>query len=380
MTDKPMGCVNCGADDHDTKDCTRLPVVGVRVISDGFGSYLADSTMGLGAPYPGEVRERLCRLTDAQARLAEKDAEVAKWKALAESMQGVAEIAQSGQERMERLRAHIRADNSEALANALKEIERLNGLLGSQRLIIAMLGTCGMNIGNEREHLRAQLEQLQTAPAERGVVPTAWQLKGWNHCIETAAEAIAYLLKNGRPAAYGNSRYNEEHCRDIINSLSVELRERKEFFARLNPAPATAEFEPDAICKEEDGCPTENAVLKRFWREHHAQPVAKEIADAINWADHLLFECGALTHTRAPSIHVYNKTFEAVEAAKAVITAPATAEQPARNQCDGCQAGIPLVNGSHRMGKPGGYSDKMSCTAHLYDAPATGDSDVREVK
>lgn len=36
------------------------------------------------------------------------------------------------------------------------------------------------------------------------------------------------------------------------------------------------------------------------------------------------------------------------------------------NQCDGCQAGIPVVNGAHRMGKPGGYPDTMSCTAKLY--------------
>ena len=41
------------------------------------------------------------------------------------------------------------------------------------------------------------------------------------------------------------------------------------------------------------------------------------------------------------------------------------AESP-RNQCDGCQAGIPVVNGAHRMGKPGGYPDTMSCTAKLY--------------
>lgn len=43
-----------------------------------------------------------------------------------------------------------------------------------------------------------------------------------------------------------------------------------------------------------------------------------------------------------------------------------------RNQCDGCQAGIPVVNGAHRMGKPGGYPDTMSCTAKLYadDRPA----------
>lgn len=36
------------------------------------------------------------------------------------------------------------------------------------------------------------------------------------------------------------------------------------------------------------------------------------------------------------------------------------------NQCDGCQAGIPLVNGAHRMGKPGGYADTMSCQAGKY--------------
>lgn len=49
------------------------------------------------------------------------------------------------------------------------------------------------------------------------------------------------------------------------------------------------------------------------------------------------------------------------------------AEEP-RNQCDGCQAGIPLVNGAHRMGKPGGYPDTMSCTAKLYK-PAEGGGD-----
>lgn len=50
---------------------------------------------------------------------------------------------------------------------------------------------------------------------------------------------------------------------------------------------------------------------------------------------------------------------------------PAEAE---RNQCDGCQAGIPVVNGARRMGKPGGYPDTMSCTAKLYK-PAEGGGD-----
>lgn len=38
-----------------------------------------------------------------------------------------------------------------------------------------------------------------------------------------------------------------------------------------------------------------------------------------------------------------------------------------RNQCDGCQAGIPLVDGAHRMGRPGGYPDLMSCQKERYE-------------
>lgn len=48
-----------------------------------------------------------------------------------------------------------------------------------------------------------------------------------------------------------------------------------------------------------------------------------------------------------------------------VFTALKPVEAPI-NQCDGCQAGIPVVNGAHRMGKPGSYPDTMSCTAKLY--------------
>ena len=49
------------------------------------------------------------------------------------------------------------------------------------------------------------------------------------------------------------------------------------------------------------------------------------------------------------------------------------AEAP-RNQCDGCQAGIPLINGTHRMGREGGYPDFMGCSAKLYK-PAEGDGE-----
>lgn len=43
-----------------------------------------------------------------------------------------------------------------------------------------------------------------------------------------------------------------------------------------------------------------------------------------------------------------------------------------QNQCDGCMAGVPAVNGVHWMGRPGGYGDPMGCTAHLYLRPVFG--------
>ncbi|HDY5474763.1 TPA: hypothetical protein RQ695_004685 [Pseudomonas aeruginosa] len=49
--------------------------------------------------------------------------------------------------------------------------------------------------------------------------------------------------------------------------------------------------------------------------------VPEAFRKAVEWADHLLFECGALGKTRAPSVRVYNKAFAAVEAAKALLAA-----------------------------------------------------------
>ena len=42
-----------------TSPVGEIEVVGVRISTDGFGSYIADSAMGVGAAMPGEVREPL---------------------------------------------------------------------------------------------------------------------------------------------------------------------------------------------------------------------------------------------------------------------------------------------------------------------------------
>lgn len=111
-----------------------------------------------------------------------------------------------------------------------------------------------------------------------------------------------------------------ENARKLYYQLRAALSAQQSAPERVS---VPMEFEPDRSCEDADGCPTELAVLKRFWREHMAQELSGPIREAIKWADHLLFECGALTHTRAPSVHVYNKTFAAVEIAKALLASHA---------------------------------------------------------
>lgn len=45
------------------------------------------------------------------------------------------------------------------------------------------------------------------------------------------------------------------------------------------PLKTQPEFEPDGLCVEDDGCPTEGAVLKRFWRANKA---AADFVDELN--------------------------------------------------------------------------------------------------
>jgi hypothetical protein len=47
-----------------------VEVVGVRISTDGFGSYIADSAMGIGAAQPGEVREPLMTVAQHQKIMA----------------------------------------------------------------------------------------------------------------------------------------------------------------------------------------------------------------------------------------------------------------------------------------------------------------------
>lgn len=55
---------------HPAQQGEAVEVVGIRISTDGFGSYIADSAMGIGAAMPGEVREPLMTVAQHQRILA----------------------------------------------------------------------------------------------------------------------------------------------------------------------------------------------------------------------------------------------------------------------------------------------------------------------
>lgn len=75
------------------------------------------------------------------------------------------------------------------------------------------------------------------------------------------------------------------------------------------------------MCEECDAATALDEVARLNASPVQQVSVPDVLREAIKWADHLCFECGALVQTRAPSVHVYNKTFEAVQAAKAMLAA-----------------------------------------------------------
>ena len=60
------------------------------------------------------------------------------------------------------------------------------------------------------------------------------------------------------------------------NAVGIEIDAIVALRKRL--AQPEQEIEPDRPHVEDDGCPTEKAVLQRFWREHHAQPKREPVA------------------------------------------------------------------------------------------------------
>ena len=201
---------------EETKDCTRLPVVAWRIgFPNGAGYRVYEQHQPWAyqcyGPVSYEVQD-LCRLTDAQALIAELRAE------------------------NERLKRTIEAGVENELA-----------LVG------------------ERTELRAQLEKLQAAPAERGVVVLPE--------LKVVEQAWGYD-EGGNYAEGFAEGYN-----DAIDDVQ-----------RLNPAPATADSDVPGIPVEHEDEATVNEfggiveschfcrAPTRYWHTGTNNPVCPDCA------------------------------------------------------------------------------------------------------
>lgn len=157
------------------------------------------------------------------------------------------------------------------------------------------------------EHLLETLEDARATPVSeakaQGVVMPELELqsaadeafRAWEKAGDRIPHAMAYMA-----------------ARD-------GFREGAAWQARLNAATVMPEHPFCEYCGGNDEEPQDHCMY--CTRPVQQVSVPDVLREAIKWADHLCFECGALVQTRAPSVHVYNKTFEAVQAAKAMIDA-----------------------------------------------------------
>lgn len=74
-----------------------------------------------------------------------------------------------------------------------------------------------------------------------------------------------------------------DHCVGEVRrdwaSVATEQYDQARAAIASWPEPAKPETESDGPCRESDGCPTELAVLQRFWRAHAAAEPTEPVAD-----------------------------------------------------------------------------------------------------
>lgn len=96
-----------------------------------------------------------------------------------------------------------------------------------------------------------------------------------------ALKAARQFIANGIELGFISMPEPEtpDPAHDTLPMIDRAIAELKAAQQQGEPV-AQSEFEHDAICEEADGCPTEGAVLKRFWRENQTDPVLCEFYEA----------------------------------------------------------------------------------------------------
>ena len=135
----------------------------------------------------------------------------------------------------------------------------------------------------------------------------------------------------------------------------VELR------SLLDKPVVESEFEPDAVCTESDGCPTEGAVLKRFWRENQPDPVLCEFYEAEDFPSlvrELVGHVAQLQEAAKRNVKPWEDTFPPT--LLPAYIARINAEQPApvadQAQCEECKGW-----GYHENHHEGGGTECGEC-------------------
>lgn len=248
--------------DRGIDDSARLPVVGF--------SWLDTAHFRRKIPTLCVVAHwhALCRLTDAQSlatdlRLELNAKRLKLCAALKERNDAKSRLAEKNA-RIAQLAAHARGKNK-ALANALKEIERL------KRTIETGLDNELALVG-ERTELRAQ---LQSAPAERGVV------RQETNFVASTGE--------GRNPLY-EGQFDDETPEQADRRLHWSRTAMEVQSARLNPAPATADSDVPGITVEHEDDATVEAfggiveschfcqAPTRYWHAGTNNPVCPDCA------------------------------------------------------------------------------------------------------
>ena len=154
----------------------------------------------------------------------------------------------------------------------------------------------------DKEVMQMALDALEDFRGEYGWLPK--QEKAWETLRARLAQPPKDLeLPLVRPAEFVKLIQGKENYWGIpvmrtewpMPELVIQAREEGDLIVADLPQVPTGgggiskdeqpEPEPeksqDKPCVEDDGCPTEKAVLQRFWREHQAQPEQEPVAWGI---------------------------------------------------------------------------------------------------
>lgn len=151
-----------------------------------------------------------------------------------------------------------------------------------------------------------------------------------------------------------------ELLEDMLNPCA-DFATHERLRAILDNPVVESEFEPDAVCTESDGCPTEGAVLKRFWREN--QPDTElckfyEAEDCQSLVKELVGHVAQLQDAAKRNVKPWEDTFPPTLLPAYIARINAEHPEPAADhtQCEECKGW-----GYHENHHEGGGAECGEC-------------------